>query len=214
MIAIGFDFSCNKPACCVKKGDHVEFLVWPLELDEKSVEMLRTKKVYVFNRDRITAGTTSSEKFRVHVTMAGALADQVMGSLEVVLANDFKYKNNDIKIAFEGSSFGSKGDAGLQLAGYRYVLMEKLGKKYGLENIFTYAPLTIKSVAGCASKDKKGKDSMINALSEEKLDHLFIKALKNDSSALKKKTNYISTIDDLADSYWVLQTMLIKEKFI
>jgi len=207
MIYIGFDFSCNKPACCININGNYHFLVWPLELDKKSIEILATKDIVVLNRDRIEAGTTSSEKFRVHVTMAGILAEKILKTLEIVLEN----KTENIKIAFEGSSFGSKGDAGLQLAGYRYILMDKLGKLYGLENIYTYAPLTIKSIAGCASKDKKGKDSMIKALSEQNIDHEFIKTLRDNSQSLKKKTNFVSCVDDIADSFWILQTMIIKE---
>ena len=35
--------------------------------------------------------------------------------------------------------------------------------------------------------------------------------LKDNSIMLKKKTNYISGIDDLVDSYFILETLRIKE---
>ena len=204
MIFVGFDFSCNKTACCILKNNKYIFKFWPLELDQKSVDKLIAADINVYNRSRLTQGNSSSEKFRWHIAMAGHLGDQIVNKLKDII-------DDEVVIAFEGSSFGSKGDAGLQLAGYRYVLVEKLGKLYGLENIYTYAPLTIKSVAGCATKDKRGKDSMIKAFTETEVNHKFRDILKNDSMLLKKKTNFVSGIDDLCDSFWVLKTLRVKE---
>jgi len=204
MILIGCDFSCNKPAVCILKDNKYYFATWPLEIDKKSIDKLINSGIIVFNRTRLIAGNDSSEKFRVHVKTADLLAQEILFFLKDII------RKEKVLIAFEGSSFGSKGDAGLQLAGYRYILMNELGKLYGLENIYTYAPLTIKSVAGCATKDKRGKDSMIKAFTEENVDHLFNYTLKNDSAALKKKTNFVSCVDDLSDSYWILQTLIAK----
>jgi hypothetical protein len=89
--------------------------------------------------------------------------------------------------------------------------MNELGKRYGLENIYTYAPLTIKSVANCATKDKRGKNSMIEAFKNENINHKFCKILRDNPKDLKKKTNYILGIDDLTDSYWTLKTLRVKE---
>jgi hypothetical protein len=205
MTYVGFDFSCNKPACCIKKNGMYSFYVWPLELDQKSILMLEAADVNVDNRNRLPEGKTSSEKFRVHVKMAKELSEKIKKLLIDVIGSD------DAIISFEGSSFGSKGDAGLQLAGYRYVLVKELGEIYGFDNIYTYAPLTVKSVAGCASKDKKGKDSMITAFGESRISHKLCDAIRDDSKSLKKKTNFVSCIDDISDSFWVLQTLLIKE---
>ncbi|MFA5153527.1 MAG: hypothetical protein WC554_13265 [Clostridia bacterium] len=207
MILIGFDFSCNKTACCILQNNKYSFCLWPLEMDEKSIVKFKDIDVYVNNRSRIKEGITSSEKFRWHVTMANDLTLRIISYLKLII------KNENVVIAFEGSSFASRGDAALQLAGYRYILVNELGKLYGLENIFTFAPMTVKSTAHCASKDKKGKDSMISAFSEEMIYHPLCTTIKNNPALLKKKTNYISGIDDLADSFFVLKTLSIKENF-
>jgi hypothetical protein len=94
------------------------------------------------------------------------------------------------------------------------LLVTELRKLYGLENIYTYAPMTVKSIAGCASKDKKGKGSMITAFSEECIDHPLVSALRNTPEILKKKTNFIEGIDDCVDAFFVLKTLLIKENLI
>jgi hypothetical protein len=206
MNAIGFDFSCNKPACCLQINNKFHFALWPLELDEKSMKMLSDVDVYVDNRQRLLIGLTSSEKFRWHVSMSNDLCNKILEFIKENIINDDK-----TIIAFEGSSYGSKGDAGLQLSGYRYILMNELGKLYGLENMYTYAPLTIKSMAGCATKDKKGKNSMIEAFKNENINHKFCRTLRDTPEKLKKKINYISGIDDCVDSYFTLKTLKIKE---
>ena len=208
MILIGFDFSCNKPACCVSIDGEYKFLTWPLGIDEKSIIKLENAGVQVLNRERIPGELlNSSDKFRWHVKMADILSKIIVSDIKKITGD-----RKDIVIAFEGASFGSKGDAGLQLAGYRYILTNELGKLYNIENIYTYAPLTIKSIAGCASKATKGKLCMINELSIQNIDHPFIKILRYDPQALKKKTNFVATVDDLADAYWILQTLKNKEQ--
>jgi len=207
MIYIGFDFSCNKPAITVLKNNKLEFYFFPLEIDKISIQKLYDANINVFNRKRceVVDNATSSDKFRWHIKMANELSEYIINVLKPIIGDE------EVSIAFEGSSFGSKGDAGLQLAGYRFILVNELGKLYGLHNIYTYAPLTIKSVAGCASKDNRGKDSMIKAFSVKDINHQFNNILKTNPEILKKKTNFVAGIDDLVDSYWVLQTMRIKE---
>lgn len=209
MIYLGFDFSCNKPALSILKDNIYDFYFFPLDMDKISREKMNKSNIKVFNRTRseLDKNANSSDKFRWHVEMANQLTESIMYVLEPLI------ENAQVSIAFEGSSFGSKGDAGLQLAGYRYILVNELGKRYGLSNIYTYAPLTIKSVAGCASKDNRGKDSMIKAFTETNIEHEFRLQLKYNNGLLRKKTNYIQGVDDICDSFWVLQTLIQKEKF-
>ncbi len=206
MIYIGLDFSLNKTACCLLKNNKFSFKFWPLELDDRSIEKLKIANIYIDNRSRILQGETSSEKFRWHIAMARNLSNKIVESLKEFIGDE------KVAISFEGSSFGSKGNAGLQLAGYRYILVNELGNIYGLKNIYTYAPLTIKSIAGCATKNKRGKNSMIQAFSEIDIKHKFRDLLKNNPAALKKKINYVPGVDDLVDSYFILKTLILKEK--
>jgi hypothetical protein len=204
MVLIGVDFSCNKPACCIKHNDKYKFIIWPLEMDEKSIKALISADITVTNRERLKDGFDSSEKIRNHVKMAERLAYKIMNEISPIIQSD------PVMIAFEGSSFSSKGDAGLQLAGYKYVLMHELGKFYDLDNVYTYAPLTIKSFAGCATKDKRGKESMIQAFIEKGPDCKFKETLRDNPIALKKKTSYVPGVDDLVDAYFVLETLRAK----
>jgi hypothetical protein len=206
MIYVGFDFSCNKTACCILKNNKFSFYFWPLELDDNSLKKLSDADVIIDNRTRLAKGENSSEKFRYHISMANDLSNKITNTLKNVIGEE------KVNIGFEGSSFGSKGDAGLQLAGYRYILVRQLSNIYGLENIYTYAPLTIKSVAGCAGKDKRGKNSMIETFAKLSIKHNLNRLLKTDQASLKKKTNFVPGVDDLVDAYFVLKTLREKER--
>ena len=52
---------------------------------------------------------------------------------------------------------------------------------------------------------------MIEAFKNENIDHLFCQTLRNFPEKLKKKTNYVSGVDDICDSFFVLKTLKIKE---
>ena len=81
---------------------------------------------------------------------------------------------------------------------------------YGL---YTYSPITLKSIAGCAGKNKvKSKTPMIDAFIHEPVNTEFRNAVITGN--LFSKTNYIPCVDDICDSYWALKTMLVKEGFV
>mgnify|MGYP002508152994 CR=1 FL=1 len=117
---------------------------------------------------------------------------------------------NEAIISNEGFAFAAKGDAALDLSGYKYILMHAFMSK-GFKKFKTYSPITIKSTAGCAKKGSK-KEDMINKLSEEHQDlHLFIHTVASHPELLKKKTAFINCVDDLTDAYWCLKTTVKKE---
>jgi hypothetical protein len=122
------------------------------------------------------------------------------------LVHENNIDKDDVIIANEGFAFSAKGDAALQLAGYKYISMERLIDR-GYKNLKTYSPITIKKTAGC-SKKGLGKDAMIEAMSRQDDDHHLISILKNDPDYLKKKSNYVLCMDDIADSYWNLKTCI------
>ena len=53
---------------------------------------------------------------------------------------------------------------------------------------------------------------MIQAiLTIDDIEHNFIKTIKYNQDALKKKTSFVMTVDDLVDAFWCLQTTIVKE---
>ncbi len=201
---LGFDFSINKPAVCFYNHGEYIFYSWPFDLSEKLKKVYRDAGVNLIDRfDKKYKGKDSSEKMRWEVSNSMYISDLIITSLP----------DGDIKkwqIVFEGLSFNSSGNMGIQLGGYKYMLMRDLFDNYvPFENMTTYAPITIKKTAGCSEKGKTKKD-MIDAFIRTSSCHLAQTIYSNPSLFQKKTGTWIEHLDDLVDSYWAVETYLIK----
>lgn len=206
-----FDFSCSKPALCININNNISYAVFPAKIDKISEEKLSSVNVKVFNRNLspISKNNSLSESDLIieQVSRAKNLADIIISYIIDTL-NNTHYSIDKTIIANEGFSFASYGNAVLDLSGYKYILMSKLIDK-GFKDFRTYAPITIKKTAEC-SKKGMGKEEMIQAAGKSGCTHPFNKAIINNPEILKKKTAWISCVDDLADAYWCMRTVLIK----
>lgn len=203
-----FDFSCNKPAMTSYINDVVDFYVWPSYIDDKSYDRLTSCGVNIFNRNLETIKEKSLNQHELileHVDRAINLSEIILQAIDK-LVEDNNIKKDEVVIANEGFAFSAKGDAALQLAGYKYILMEAL-KNHGYKNLKTYSPITIKKTADC-SKKGLGKDAMIEAMGRQIVDHHLISVLHDNPDYLKKKSNYVLCMDDIADSFWNLKTCM------
>lgn len=209
---ISFDFSINKPAMCIYHNNKLYFYTWPLNIDNKSIEILRQCDVNVYNRNLQPINKKqydSNSLVYEHVKRSSSLTNLIINDIMSFI----KFHNIDKKniiISSEGLSYASNGDATLNLAAYKQVLLTKLYEN-DLVNIKTYSPITIKATAGKSKKGEGSKTSMIDAIKEEEKNHKFIEILSTNDNLLKKKTAYIQTVDDLVDAYWCLKTTLKKE---
>lgn len=203
---IGFDFSIKKPAACIFESSHYAFVSWPHELSQKIVSLLRDSGVNVVKREDVRGQEGNvSEKMRNEVKNSMYLAELICDSLSDKLGPD-------TAISFEGLSYGSSGDAQLQLSSYKYMLMAELSKRVPLENMFTYSPITIKSVAGCSKKGMT-KSDVIESFLVNSNETVFTNEVRKNRTAFKKKNseNWVDHLDDIVDSYWVTETLRIKE---
>lgn len=207
MTLIGFDFSINKPACCIFDGYEYTFWIWPYGVPRNILDIYVENGVNVFYRDDDKEkGDSLSSKMRYEITNADYLSQIILDSIH-------SYCYNNTYLSFEGLSYGSKGDVVLQLGGYKYILMQKFRQLINLNKMYTYSPITVKSVAGCAKKGMNKKD-MINSFIKNGPDCKFRLTLSKYPEIFqsKKAKNWIVCIDDIIDSYWVLETLRIKEK--
>jgi hypothetical protein len=206
MTIIGVDFSINKPAACILQNDMYHFMSWPYGLPEKIKTVYKDSGVSIIERtDDKDRGEGISDKMRYEVENSRYLANLIRDSL-------LPFLNNTPYLAFEGLSYGSPGDVGIQLGGYKYMLMDSLSQYIPLDNMFTYSPLTIKSIAGC-SKRGMGKANMIKKFIEEGPHCIFNHELKESPDKFKtpKSKNWIVHLDDIIDAYWTVQTLKNKE---
>lgn len=214
LIIFSFDFSMSKPAMCYYYKNKLHFWCFPMKVDIKTIDMLRACNVNVINRDLPSIDKKSFDSHSLvkeHINRANNLANIIVKVINDIIERE-KIDKENVIISSEGLSFASKGDAMLDLSGYKYILLSKLTDN-GFDNFYTYSPITIKSVAGCSKKGKGDKKSMIDKITEENPTlHLFISTLKYDPQLLKKKTSFVQCVDDLVDAYWCLKTTIIKEK--
>jgi len=209
MDLIGLDFSINKPAATIFHNDMYYFMSWPYGLPDKVAAVYENSGVRIIKRtDDKIKGDNISEQMRYQIKNSVYLAKLIFDSL-------LQYLDKDTIIGFEGLSYASSGDVVLQLGGYKYMLMNELSKKVPLKNMFTYSPQTVKSIAGCAKRGM-GKKEMIEAFISKGPHCIFNHEIKENKMLFTKKgrngnINFIEHLDDVCDSYWVLETMRVKQ---
>lgn len=206
MKILGIDFSINKPALCILNSGKYTFYSWPFGLREEIKGIYREAGINLYDRDdEKYKGKDSSEKMRWEVNNSMYLSDFILTSLPDGNMMDWT-------VVFEGLSFASSGNMAIQLGGYKYVLMEALYNEcVPWENMFTYAPITIKKTAGCSKKGMKKKD-MIDSFVKNANPNPLVDAIRKDHSRFQKRTgSWIDHLDDLVDAYWAIETYKEKE---
>jgi hypothetical protein len=214
LVLIGVDFSINKPGVCIFKNNIYEFISFPFELSKSQINIYKDSPLNLIERtDKKYKGKNSSEKMRFDVSNSKYLAQLIFDNVLNYLENSKKIDYNNVYLGFEGFSFASKGNIMLQLSGYKFILMDVFSKIIPYERMFTYAPITIKSIAECAQKGM-GKKEMIDAFLKTNINCNFKNYLNNNQNLFKTKSGkWIIHLDDLVDSFFVIQTMLKKENF-
>lgn len=216
---IGFDFSISKPAVCIiyedKQGNETyDFLFFPANCTKKDEELYRSLDVVIHNRNLKDehfhkSSANISEITLQHTKRSKRLAELMV---ETIFTSYVDFPIDDVYIATEGLSFSSKGQAMLDLAQYKGVLLEKIYERlcYNDERLITFSPSTIKSFAGCSKKgESSSKNAMIQAFKNTypNTNHKFAQTLINDEKVLLKKVNYVAGVDDLVDAFFVAKKL-------
>jgi Holliday junction resolvasome RuvABC endonuclease subunit len=204
IILIGADFSIAKPALCCYYNKELKFSVFPQKIDSKTETVLRDNGVYVINRNLEPICTTDKNHIYNQISRYRDLANTIVNYIKSFDAEEYIFSS-------EGLSFASHGNMTMELASAKAILLSTLIDN-NINQIYTYSPITLKSTAGCGQRGENKKENMINKFREEPPMCEFMEQFKNNDGIFKKKTNYMPTIDDLADSYWCLKT-LIKENY-
>lgn len=209
MKIFGFDFSIAKPAMCYYNTDtkSVEFYCWPMNIDKKSIEILKNCKINVFNRGLIPMSDKNfdGQQMVIENTKRSYELSNIIASKVKEIIEDTSL--DDVYVVTEGLSYASKGNQILDLSGYKYAMLIEL-YKLGIRNIYTLSPSFIKHVAAMGKKMKYDKEFMINAVKNVNPDtHEFIRSLIYNEDSLKKQTAFVKCVDDLVDSYWATRAL-------
>lgn len=209
----------NKPACTILYDKKFYFFIFPTALTQKQIDAYTDANVCVRCRNLkpISTKDKNSQIVLEHTIRSTDLANLIISTIDDFLENILQVdKETPMYVSSEGLAYSAKGDATLNLATYKGVLLSKMYEHYfgRMKGLWTYSPITMKSVAGVAKKGElKDKTKMIKAFVREDLNECpFQDALKK--GLLISKSNFIPCVDDIVDSYWAVKTMLIKEGFV
>jgi hypothetical protein len=218
MIYIGIDFSLNSPGVCIKReSGEYQFItffnygnrVW----GEKTPKAFQIHKELI--DDNIIGGIPYSrvvdnkdfiEKERQKIQDADSLSELIINILVLACTDDACGKP-EIKICLEGFSYGSKGNSFIDIILYNSLLRKKLKDCFGVDNIYIYQPSAVKKLAG---KGNANKHYMVDAFQKNVLQDVDL--AKSKFWEWCKDKDYSKTIpkpiDDLIDSYFILQSGL------
>ena len=199
MIVIGIDMSKNSPGVCIRENDKLTFLSF-IRGSEDGGRMSKSRKRMIDHYDllrkagvKITTNPRSTNikeysELEVYKIMdASLLAETIVSSLpdEVDM------------VGMEGFSYGSKGNAGLDIAGYAYCVRKALYEKYGTK-LCIFSPGNVKKKAGKGNAGKEEIMQFFLACQDEDLkNNEFWKGLST------QKITSDKPVDDLVDAYYV-----------
>lgn len=192
----GIDFSINHPSICIYDTETKEcsFLIFPKE-KTKGHNNLQDTEIKIIDIDRfdVQNGMTTTDRERLSTTNAIILSECIIQSLP-----------NDIDIvALENLAFSASSNRLAEIAGYQYILRERLINKYGSQNLFFFAAMSVKARAGSGKFDK---NKMIESFIDKEHSGVSLKIqdkLIEEITYFKKTKNWIKPIDDIADSFWI-----------
>ena len=209
MIYIGIDFSLTSPAFCVLKDG--EYSWGSLTRTDRTAESLRKSKdkpyailegdpsIDLFFLTKKEMPVEYSAKERVKIDYFQEVVDSLWSHIEPFLGGD-------VKIAIEGLSFSSNGNALIDISMATALIRKKIVDRIGSKNFYVFPPTAIKKFAG---KGNFKKDEMYHALVEKaptaggNFSDFTDVISKHASSWITKSKQVNKPIDDLVDASWI-----------
>ena len=210
MIYIGIDFSLTSPAFCVFKDGKYRW--GSLTRTDRTAESLRKSKdkpyaildgdpdIDLFFLTRKEMPEEYSARERVKIDYFQDIVDVFWYHIEPFIEGE------DVKIAIEGLSFSSNGNALIDISMATALIRKKIVDKIGSKNFYVFPPTAIKKFAG---KGNFKKDEMYYALVEKaptaggNFSDFTDVISKHSSSWITKSKQVNKPIDDLVDASWI-----------
>ena len=193
MIICALDYSKNSPALCIRTDDDIQFISFLRSNETKRnlahFNSLRDRDVKIILNPRSTKLKEYTELEGYKIEDATLLSETIISMIP----------DKADMIGMEGFSYGSKGNAALDIAGYAYCMRKALYQKFGRDKLCIFSPGNVKKLAG---KGNAGKDEMMNFFlgTEDKTlkDTKFWQGLYNGEINKSDKP-----VDDLCDSFFI-----------
>lgn len=219
MIYIGIDFSLNSPGVCIKDNDgEYTFVSFyndsgrdpakpTLKAFKTHEELLEKNALIVNTYNRVVSSKDFLTRERQKIIDANSIANQIVNFI------DSLYPNETIKISLEGFSYGSKGNSFIDMVQYNSFLRYRLSEKFGAKSIYVFQPSHVKKTAGKgnANKHYMVKSFQDDVFNDDKLRSTTLWQWCKDKDYSEKIPK---PIDDIVDSYFLVQTILKYENQI
>ncbi len=213
MILVGIDFSLNSPAFCICI-DGVYHWGSITRSDRPAESLLKnSKKPYAILTEnvafsikfieRLPLPDDYSERERIKIDYFLEVVLSLWSEVEKIIGDR---KDREIKIAMEGLSFSSNGNALIDISMATALLRERICGSIGSENFYVFSPTSIKKFAlkGNAKKDELYEELSNREKDGTNLDY-FCKTLADNKSEWITGAKAVNKpVDDLVDATWIL----------
>ena len=210
MTIISLDYSVLYPGVCICK-DWKEWTWIGIVNSKITKKHSKNLEDLVLKYPKIKIGTTSTERkkdSKYHITERIKLVnyrDQI--STLVSLIEKEVDLNDDLLVSIEGISFGSKGNALVDISQATGIIKDRLVNsilKEDADRFFVFSPGELKNAIGCKGNAKKDaifdkfiEDPIIESVKKSDL----WKAVTTEDWMKDNKGNIVSPIMDMIDSY-------------
>jgi hypothetical protein len=208
MTYIGIDFSLTSPAFCVFNNGKYSW--GSLTRTDRTTDSLRKSKdkpyailegdpsIDLFFLTKKEMPVEYSAKERVKIDYFQEVVDSLWSHIEPFLGGD-------VKIAIEGLSFSSNGNALIDISMATALIRKKIVDTVGSQNFFVYSPTSIKKFA---KKGNAKKHELYHAIIDKQVpgtnfSHLTEILDKNKSNWITGAGSVNKPMDDIIDASWI-----------
>jgi hypothetical protein len=209
MTYIGIDFSLTSPAFCVFKGGKYSW--GSLTRTDRTSESLKKSKdkpyaVLDGDPDIDLFFLTKKEMPEEYSARERVKIDYFQDIVDVFWYHIEPFIDGEVKIAMEGLSFASNGNALIDISMATALIRKKIVDKIGSQNFYVFPPTAIKKFAG---KGNFKKDEMYYSLIQKapeaggNFTDFTDTIAKHSSSWITKSKQVNKPVDDLVDASWI-----------
>lgn len=198
---VGIDYSLRSSSACFYDGTDIKWVLYPINqtLQKKAIckRLEETGHVEVlFSKSKIEGSYTDKERGKM--LEAICLSSKIVDSVQKWA--DDKDERENFFFAFEGVSFGSKGNSLVDTSMSVGVTRSKLVSLFGADHMHVFAPTSIKLFAG---KGNYNKIQMRDALMLRPEVPDCMKEIFMDPEYVDKNDKLAGVLTDLIDSTWI-----------
>ena len=209
MTYIGIDFSLTSPAFCVfKRGKYSWGSLTRTDRTPESLKKSKDKPYAVLDGDPDIDlfFLTKKEMPEEYSARERVKIDYFQDIVDVFWYHIEPFIDGEVKIAMEGLSFASNGNALIDISMATALIRKKIVDKIGSQNFYVFPPTAIKKFAG---KGNFKKDEMYYSLIQKapkaggNFTDFTDTIAKHSSSWITKSKQVNKPVDDLVDASWI-----------